>query len=73
MSSFRDKIKFATPTTQKQQQTNQSLTSFDETWLKINVVGGQSQLCPIKLNCQWTLPNITNRPPELSCKWFNKT
>lgn len=72
MSVFGNKVKFTSPVTGAQKQ-SQSFTSFDETSIKINVVGGQSQLCPIKLNCLWAFPNITSRPPELSCKWFNKT
>lgn len=72
MSIFRDKFnsKLNGANTKPAQQ---KVTSFDETWLKINVVGGQTQLCPIKLTCAWATPNLSQKPPELTCNWFNKT
>lgn len=73
MSSFRDKLNSKLNINTNNKPSSQKLTSFDETFLKINVVGGQTQLCPIKLNCQWAQPNIHNKQPELVCKWFNKT
>lgn len=72
MSSFRDKLN-SKLSLANNKPTQQKVTNFDESWLKINVVGGQTQLCPIKLNCMWALPNINSKAPELSCKWFNKT
>lgn len=73
MSSFRDKLNSKLNIAPAAKPQQQKIESFDETFIKITVVGGQTQLCPIKLNCQWALPNISNRPAELSCKWFNKT
>ncbi len=67
MSLFSSKLKPQTPSQIK-------LASYDETHLKISVVGGQTQLCPIKLTCQWAFTVSTGqKPPELNCKWFNKT
>lgn len=60
MALFRDKLT-GKQTTPKQVQ--QKITAYDETWIKINVVGGQTQLCPIKLNCSWAYPNVAQRPP----------
>lgn len=47
--------------------------TFDETTIHISALGGRSQLCPVKLNCQWVHAGVQARPPELSCKWYNKT
>lgn len=60
MALFRDKLT-GKQTTAKQVQ--QKITAYDETWIKITVVGGQTQLCPIKLNCSWAIPNVSQRPP----------
>ena len=60
MALFRDKLTGKQATTK---QVQQKVTQYDETWIKINAVGGQTQLCPIKLNCSWGVPNVTQRPP----------
>lgn len=60
MALFRDKLTGKQTTTKPVQQ---KITEYDDTWIKINVVGGQTQLCPIKLNCSWVYPNVTQRPP----------
>lgn len=72
MSIFGSKFNTKTNSTSTK-QVQQKITNFDETWLKISVIGGQTQLCPIKLSCTWAVPNISQKPPELNCNWFNKT
>ena len=68
MSSLRSKIN-----TKFKKQEEEYGTTFDESSIRINVVGGQTQLCPIKLNCSWVNPGRGPKIPELKCKWFKKT
>lgn len=71
MSSIRDMFNSKLSNQKKQDVTLSKM--YDESWLKITAVGGQTQLCPIKLNCAWAHSSIVSKPPALSCKWFCKT
>lgn len=68
MSSFRDKLNSKlninlNPTQSTVKPTQQNLELYDETYIKIKVIGGQTQLCSIKLDCTWAMSYITNKCP----------
>ena len=46
---------------------------FDENLIVVTAKGGPTQLCPIRVDCQWHHKSFSTKNPRVVCKWFNLT